>query len=496
MIILSRKLVWLAVISALLAFSPGCSRDTTVVNNADLPRLNDVLTAPASIQTAAKAVVRIRTARQSATGFFISATGRLLTNNHVLGDTVCPIEGCSVEITFMRQRGQALLKPVIVFAVPEAMNAGLDMAVVQLYDRRGGAKLDSPDYLTFHSQDSASLIGKHVTIVGHPEGRLKKWTDGVVVDASGKWFQTTAYILPGDSGSPVLDDEGQIVGLIHRSPDSQDLFTTNGANLYSIGSASAAIIAAMTAPLPGTMISVAAATTSTDFLADDLVYLNAHATTVNADGASVSALSLLGKACDDALARHDFTSPDDMDRALSPCYHAQTWIDCRMDASAVSYGVVCPTGSEATDWANRFQGVNQLWLAMNGKIDYYDVSFSHARLQPSMNTGETAGAQALQQAIAGPDPVLDYLLASYLAAFNIGSYRDSAIKDYVVNYQNVLHYELYATDIANAGNWLYYHNKLDKNDFLSLLSGLYSDPNVSTGTKLYIEDVQYQLHAL
>lgn len=493
----SRLLTWMVVIGAVLTCITGCGQDAApAVNNADLPGFNDIVAAPAKIQTAARAVVRLRTARQSATGSFVSATGLLLTNNHVLGDTVCPVEGCYVEVTFMRQRGEARQQPLTLFAKPVAVDVGMDMAVVQLYYYPGGNKIDTPDYLSFDSQDSPSLIGKHVTIVGHPEAYLKKWTDGVVTDATGKWFKSTAYVLPGDSGSPVLDDAGRIVGLIHRGPASEDLFTSNGANMYSIGTASAPIMAAMSAPLPGTVISVAAATTNDDFLANDLVYLNAHAASINVNGTSVGALSLLGTACDSALARNDFKSPNDLQSALTPCYHAQTWIDCRVDAPSSPYGVVCPSGSESINWANRFRGINQLWLNMNGVIDYNSVSFAIAHLQPTMAAGVTAGAQELQKAIAGPNPVLDYLLSSYLVPFNIDTFNGMNIKDYIVNYRNSLHYELDGHNIVYAADWLYANGGLVKTGLLSLLSGLYNDPNVSLGTKLFIEDLQYQLDSL
>jgi S1-C subfamily serine protease len=491
-----RRITQMAVIGAALISTLGCSSSSTPGVQADLPHMNDIQAASPSIQTAARAVVRVRTARQVATGSFISATGQLLTNNHVLGNSVCPAEGCYVEITFMHQRGQAPQQPIVVFAKPVAVDVGLDMAVAQLYYQPGGAQLPTPDYLTFNPQTPAALIGKHVTVVGHPEGFLKKWTDGVVSGVSGEWFETTAYILPGDSGSPVLDDDGRIVGLIHRGPTAQDLFTNDGANEYSIGTASAPIVAAMTAPLPSTVISVAAPTTADDFLANDLVYLNAHAATVNVGGTSASALSLLGSACDSALARNDFMSPDDLQNALAPCYHAQTWIDCRADAPAVPFGVVCPSGSEATAWKNRFMSANQLWLAMNGQLDYYSVSFAVAHLQPTMSAGTSAGAQNLQLAAAASTPVLDPVLAYYLAAFNVSSFDNTDIRSYVINYQNVPHYELDGTYFVSAGDWLYNNRSLDKNGLLTLLSGLYSDPDASVGTKLSAEDSKYQLGAL
>src|SRR6266480_913827 len=126
-----QQLTLIAAIGAILTCTLGCSSGSSNSDSADLPHLNDIQTAPANIQTAARAVVRIRTARQAATGSFISATGQLLTNNHVLGDTVCPAEGCYVEITFLYQRGQPRQQPMVVFAKPVAVDVGLDMTVAQ-----------------------------------------------------------------------------------------------------------------------------------------------------------------------------------------------------------------------------------------------------------------------------------------------------------------------------------------------------------------------------
>ena len=475
----------------------GTSASSSSSSNVHFPSFNDITAAPAAIQTAAKAVVRVETAWTSASGSFISATGLLLTNNHVLGDAVCPLEGCYIEVTFMHQRGAARQQPYIVFAVPFAVDVGMDMAVVQLYDQPSGPMLSSPAYLTVNAQDPSSLIGRHVTIVGHPEGALKKWTDGVVVDASGKWITSTAYTLPGDSGSPMLDDNGEIVGLLHRGPGSEDLFAADQVNVYSIGTASAPIATALAAPtLPSTVISIDATTTAADFVANDFVYLNAHTSSVNVSGLATNALTLLGQACDAALARNDFQSPDDLDAALTPCYHAEAWIDCRSDATPVSYGVVCPSGVNNQNWANRWQAANQLSVAMNGQVDYYAVSFPIARLQSTSVAGIAAGATSLQQALAGPAPSLDFELANYLAAFNISSYTGKNIENYVVNYKSVLHYELEARYAAYASGWLYYFGLLSKSDLVTLLTQLYDDSNTDVGTKLYVEDFEYNLGAL
>jgi hypothetical protein len=500
--ILSFPLVRLRLASALLlavfCTLAGCSGGGSGGggNSVSLPQLKDVSSAPAAIQQSAKAVVRLRVARSIATGSFISPTGLLLTNNHVLGNSVCPTEGCYVSVTFDWQAGAPYQTPRIYFAVPKAVDVGLDMAVVQFYEYQGGPMIDTPDYLGFQSRQPASLVGTHVTVVGHPEGYLKKWADGLVLDTSGDWIKSTAYTLPGDSGSPILNDAGQIVGLNHRGPTTEDLFTTSGVDMYSVGSASAPLLAALNAPLPNTMISKTAATTTADFLANDLLYLNSRTSTVTIAGASVSALSVLAQACDSALARTDFRSPDDLNSSLTPCYHAETWIDCRTDVTAQPYGTVCPTGAEATAWAARFVKANQVAVAMNGEMDLYSVSSAVAHLQPTVQLGVQAGAQSLQQALIQDDPSLDFWLADYLSQFKVAAYGGKTIKDYITGYEQDPNYQLQGGDLTSAGGWLYSSGQLSRTDYLSLLSRLHGDANASLGTKLYIEDVQHGMGAL
>ena len=247
----------------------------------------------------------------------------------------------------------------------------------------------------------------------------------------------TAFSLPGNSGSPILNDAGKIVGILHRGPDSLDILTGSGADSYSVGTASAPLEAAMSATpaLPNTMVSKTAATTTAQFLANDLVYLNARTSTVTVNGVSASALSVLGQACDAALSRTNFSSPDDLSSALTPCYDAQTWIECRSDAPAAAYGVVCPSSTDQPTWSNRYQSMNNLGVQMNGIPDYASVSFAVAALQSTVATGTTAGAQSLQRMITNVAPPLDFTLAYFLTAFSINSYSGTSISDYITHYK-------------------------------------------------------------
>ena len=492
---MNRPSTWLngAYVCCVATLLVACSSDTS---GPKLPHFNDISNAPAKIQVAANAVVRVRTAGESGTASFISPSGLLLTNNHILGDTVCPIEGCYFEMTRLHQRGQARLKSAIVFALPLGVDVGLDMAVVQVYDAKGGAALSTPDYLQINPMTAAELLGTHVTIVGHPEGYLKKWTDGTVADMNGKWFTCTAYTLPGDSGSPALDDDGQIVGLMHRGPTSEDLISDVGVNLYSVGTASSDLEAALTNPLPNVMLSLSADTTADDFITNDLVYLNARAATVSIGGVSTKALTLLDAACDAVLARSDFVSPNDLTSSMKPCYDAHIWIECRSDASNKPYGALCPDSGDVTKWVGRNQAINQAWGRMNGQFDLTALSFSMAALQSTMASGVAVGAYSLQQTVNATSPPLDITLGYYFAAFNIGSYGTTNIHDYFVNYPQIPHYELNARYVAWAATWMWSNGLMTRPDLTSFLEKLLDDPKVGVGDQLAIEDYLYGMDAL
>jgi V8-like Glu-specific endopeptidase len=484
----------------LLAFpgiTAGCgSRSPSA---ASLPHFDDLASAPAPIQAAARAVVRVRTAGALASGSFISPTGLLLTNNHVLGVPVCPIEGCSIQITAMHQRGVAYKAPESVFAVPVTVDEGLDLAVVQLYASprdATGAKLDSPDYLSWNAQAPRALLGTHITVVGHPEGKLKKWTDGVVTDAFGSWFSSTAYILPGDSGSPALDDQGHIVGLMHHSSTAQDMVTSDGVDEESEGTASEPLSAAMGEPMPAAMISVTAPATSAAVVQNHLVYLNGRATAVTVtDGATPSTLTdvlaLLGAACDAALLDTHLESIDQLGTTLAPCYAGEAWIECRADETPSFVQTVCPASADVTSWKSRYAGISQRWTAINGELDDNALSFATAALASQKASGVSLAAASLQGAASAVGHVLDFSLGYYLSAFDVGSYDGTAIAGFEQNYASEPQFQRSAEDIAAATTWLASYGAVTVDQMKATLAGLAGDPQVSVGAKLWIEEYQY-----
>jgi V8-like Glu-specific endopeptidase len=468
----------------------ACSSKTPAPS-ANLPTFYDLASAPSAIQTAAQAVVRIRSARSYGTGSFISGTGLLLTNNHVLGMTVCPVEGCWVSLNFGLQWGAAPTQAQTVFAVPIAVDAGYDIAILQVYQSDGATPLSTSNYLAIHSMAPSVMIGQHVTLVGHPEACLKKWTDGVVIDAVGDWVYTSAYILPGDSGSPILDDSGALVGIIHRAPTGEDLFAPAGDDVYSVGTASSYILAAQSAPSLAGMVSVDAATTSDAFATNEQIYQNGKATSINLGTSTSDPLSVLGPLCDTGLARSDFVSLEDLEAALEPCYSAQYWIDCRTDASPPPWAVVCPATTDVATWQSRYLEMNQKFVAFDGMREYNDVSFAIADLQSSRASGIIAGTEALETALDAPTPVLDYTLANYLIAFQLYTYEGTGLSDYVRNYRQVSDYQLQGTSIVECASWLWGNSQWSPADFRSFLGQIGGDPNIDVGARLFADYYQY-----
>jgi hypothetical protein len=454
-----------------------------------LPSFHDVTEASAAIQSAARAVVRIQAGRLFGTGAFLSSDGLLLTNNHVLGVDVCPIEGCVVALAFLHQVGVPPSEPVTVRATPVAVDVGLDMAMLKVVNADGSPRA-TPDFLQVTARESAELVGTEVTIVGHPHAELKLWTAGTVIDAFGDWFSTSAYVLPGDSGSPVLNDAGELVGLLHRGPDEVDLLTDRGANVFGIASASGPLQRAFAAPLPDVMISGSAPTTAEAFVAHDAVYQNWPILMIPIGGTWVEALTPLAAACDAALARTDIASPDDLVDALAPCRDAQRWTECRYDADFPPYALVCP--DDVSAWNARYQAMNLRAVALNGISDLASVSFAVAALSPDTATGRANGARSLLAALNAANQGLDFDVANYLAAFAVPAYGDTDVVDWLRDYHQRPAYQYFARSIASAFLWARSNGMATDAETLNVLKDLDRDPDVDIDAKLYIEDVRYR----
>jgi serine protease Do len=146
---------------------------------------------------------------KSGTGFFISPNGYLVTNAHV-------IAGASrrSDIVAMSNDGTHYLVERIAYMDPDA-----DIAILKC-DCTGVA------YLQLELRDDAAE-GQSVLVIGNPEGLQGTVSNGLVaaIRTEENLIQITAPISPGSSGSPVLNEDGRVVGV------AVGIFKKGGQNL-------------------------------------------------------------------------------------------------------------------------------------------------------------------------------------------------------------------------------------------------------------------------
>lgn len=151
-----------------------------------------------NIQRYKKAVVEISSENSKGTGFAISADGYIITNEHVIDGAL------SLTVVFP---DNGLYQAQIV-----ASNPAVDLAILKVEPREELPYL--PLANTFQPD------AQHVYVIGNPlyftgianEGtileplQLKDWQEPVIM--------LQAPIYKGNSGSPVLTEDGQVIGVV------------------------------------------------------------------------------------------------------------------------------------------------------------------------------------------------------------------------------------------------------------------------------------------
>lgn len=131
-------------------------------------------------------------------GFIISKDGKIVTNLHVIRD----MKAASVELA-----NGKVFDSISILATDESR----DLAIVKI------AALDLP-VLDLGNSD-ALAVGEPVVIVGSPRGLEGTVTAGILssVRDSGEGFhvlQTDAAVNPGNSGGPLVNNRGQVIGVV------------------------------------------------------------------------------------------------------------------------------------------------------------------------------------------------------------------------------------------------------------------------------------------
>ena len=161
------------------------------------------------------AVVDINTVvgsgRAAGTGMIITSSGEVLTNNHV-------VDGSTQILVTIAGHPQAFTAHVV------GVNPSADVAVIQVEGVSGLPSVNFASSSTLKVGDVVVAIGNALGQGGTPDvsqGNITALDQTITASAGGSkserltgMIQTDARIYPGDSGGPLLNSSGQVVGMI------------------------------------------------------------------------------------------------------------------------------------------------------------------------------------------------------------------------------------------------------------------------------------------
>jgi S1-C subfamily serine protease len=146
------------------------------------------------------AVVTINNGTGTGSGFFVTPEGYLLTNQHVVGD----VKFVKVQLATGRELVGEVLK----------VDAKRDVALV---------KTEPIGAITLALRTSEPNIGEDVYAIGSPLGEKLSGTvtrgvlSGHRTIGEMRYIQSDVSVLPGNSGGPLLDASGRVVGISARA---------------------------------------------------------------------------------------------------------------------------------------------------------------------------------------------------------------------------------------------------------------------------------------
>ena len=160
---------------------------------------------PELIEKTKNAIVTIRTQNTFGSGFLFSSGGLLFTNSHVIQDKA------DIKVTFNSQKTR---KAYII----QSGRPPLDIAILQVVEDES----DLFDPLTLGDSDNCTE-GEEVVAIGAPLELSQTVTKGIISNCNRqlkdelsniKYIQTDTAISPGNSGGPLINNRGEVLGIL------------------------------------------------------------------------------------------------------------------------------------------------------------------------------------------------------------------------------------------------------------------------------------------
>ena len=156
-----------------------------------------------------------------ATGFLVDGKGYIVTNAHVVDN--------ARNIIVQNKKGEQFLAESVY------SNKTTDLAILKITDT-SFKKINSLPY-TFPKYSGE--LGEHIFTLGYPREEVV-YGEGYLSAKSGFFGDTTSYqisisVNPGNSGGPVINKNGEIIGIISSKETNADgvVFAIKSKNIYT-----------------------------------------------------------------------------------------------------------------------------------------------------------------------------------------------------------------------------------------------------------------------
>ena len=155
------------------------------------------------------AIVVVKTPAGMGTGWFCSPAGYIVTNQHVIANEQ------SITVTAFKREGGRFERKVFKKVKLVALDPHIDLALLRIEE---DIDMQIPQ---LYIGDSRELkAGDEVFSIGNPMGLERSTAQGIVSKVNRNfngrlYVQTTAPIAPGNSGGPLFNERGEVVGVVN-----------------------------------------------------------------------------------------------------------------------------------------------------------------------------------------------------------------------------------------------------------------------------------------
>jgi len=154
-------------------------------------------------------IVVVKTPAGLGTGWFCNSDGYVITNKHVISNEQ------SITVTAFKREGNRFEKKVYKKVKLIALDGDIDLALLHIEE---DLDMEVPQLYLGDSDDLK--VGDKVFTIGNPMGLERSTGEGIISKTHRNYdgrlyIQTTAPIAPGNSGGPLFNERGEVIGVVN-----------------------------------------------------------------------------------------------------------------------------------------------------------------------------------------------------------------------------------------------------------------------------------------